>query len=358
MLVALLDELKRRIVAHLALTVVHGGNLQDHGQVTAGGDGDGVGGDLHAQDVHILGLRADAVVGLPGIPVDDVHHQVDLIFQLDGAHAEELGHIQETDATKLHIVLEHGQGPANQAGAGDLLDLHAVVGDEAVAAFEELDGGLALADAAFAHDEHALAVDLHEDAVAADPGRQLGIEVGGDGGDQAACGHLGAQEGDIVLLGHLQAFRGGNAVAGEHQGGELVGKEPVVDGGALGGGHLVQVADLGVAQDLQAHGLEMIIVPRKLKAGTGYIRHGELDVFKIRGGERHLQVEFVDHRGQGNAVSFDQDPRRPFAAFYDIIPVWRGNINPKNFFEKTEKNACFFSHCLLLYSSACDRRTM
>ena len=50
----------------------------------------------------------------------------------------------------------------------DLFDLNGVVGDQAVAALDELDGRLALADAAVAVDEDALAVNFDQNTVARD----------------------------------------------------------------------------------------------------------------------------------------------------------------------------------------------
>ena len=50
----------------------------------------------------------------------------------------------------------------------DLFDLDRVVRDEAVAALDQLDGRLALADAAVAVDEDTLAVNFDQNAVARD----------------------------------------------------------------------------------------------------------------------------------------------------------------------------------------------
>ena len=50
----------------------------------------------------------------------------------------------------------------------DHLDLDGVVGDQPVAALDQLNSRLTLADAAVAHDQNALAVDLDQNAVARD----------------------------------------------------------------------------------------------------------------------------------------------------------------------------------------------
>ena len=93
------------------------------------------------------------------------------------------------------------------------------------------------------------------------------------------------------------------------------------------------------------------------EAGAGYIRHGQLDAFVIGGAKGHLQVKFVYHGGQGNAVGFNHGRFiLSFLSDYYTCPVVE--YQPKKFFEKTEKKTCFFRNYLLLYSSACDRRIM
>ena len=56
--------------------------------------------------------------------------------------------------------------------AGHPADFHRVVGDQAVAALDQLNGRFAFAHAAVSQQEDALAVDLHKHAVAGDAGGQ------------------------------------------------------------------------------------------------------------------------------------------------------------------------------------------
>ena len=63
---------------------------------------------------------------------------------------------------------ELGRGAGERIA--DAADLHRVVRNEPVAALDQLDGRLALADAAVAEDQHALAVHVHQHAVARDHG--------------------------------------------------------------------------------------------------------------------------------------------------------------------------------------------
>ena len=70
MLVDLGGEFLGGVVAHAALAVVHGGHLQDHGQIPARGDGNGVQGQLDPQQLVEVVLQAQAVVDLLIVPGD------------------------------------------------------------------------------------------------------------------------------------------------------------------------------------------------------------------------------------------------------------------------------------------------
>ena len=79
-------------------------------------------------------------------------------------------------------------------------DFHGVVGDEAVAALNELDGGFAFTHAAVAHQQDALAVDLDEHAVAGDAGGQLHVEQGDQVRHHVGGGIPGGEQGNVIAL--------------------------------------------------------------------------------------------------------------------------------------------------------------
>lgn len=110
-------------------------------------------------------------------PFDD---QIDLAAILDRTHTKELCHIDDADAAQLHIVPQHLRRRADQLVRRDHLDLDRVVRDQAVTALDKLDGRLTLADAAVAHDQNALAVNLDKDAVARHTRRKIAFEVGNE----------------------------------------------------------------------------------------------------------------------------------------------------------------------------------
>ena len=103
---------------------------------------------------------------------------------------------------------------------------------------------------------------------------------------------------------HFHAFRQRLHIPGHQQRRAFIGKEPVEDHGPLGGGELLQVAFLHIADDLQTHGLKVVEISRQLQAGTGHVGHGQADGLVIRGGKKHLQMKPLHHIRQGHAVFF------------------------------------------------------
>ena len=143
----LLGELERGVVAHALLAVVDGRDLEDDGKVPSGRDRDGDGWNLHVENFGVLRLNAKAVIRLSIAPGNHVDDEVNVAAVLDRAHAEKLGDVDDADAAQLDIVLEYRRRGADQLMRRDLFDLNGVVGDQAVAALDQLDGRLALADA-------------------------------------------------------------------------------------------------------------------------------------------------------------------------------------------------------------------
>ena len=196
-----------------------------------------------------------------------------------------------------------------------------------MAALEQLHGGLTFADAAVADQENALAVDLHQHAVAGNPGRQRGFQVGDDGGNDGAGGFLGAQDGNIVLLRHLEALGVGRDVPGDEQRREFVGKQPVEDRSPLLGLQFVHIAHFHIAHDLQTHRLIMVKIARQLKAGSCHVLNGDADGVKIRGRVGDFQIKFLYQRFQRHTVCIRHGFHPESKLFSTIIPVRGGNIN-------------------------------
>ena len=92
--------------------------------------------------------------------------------QGDRLEPEDLADVDDPQAADLHEEPAEDRGPADDPAAGSRADLHHVVGDEAVAAGDQLEGALALPDAAVADDQDAQAE--HPQQPAGDDGRRGG----------------------------------------------------------------------------------------------------------------------------------------------------------------------------------------
>ena len=110
---------------------------------------------------------------------------------------------------------------AHDLAAGNLAQLHSIVRNQAVAALDQLNGQLALADTAVAEDEDAFAVHFHQHAVAGDAGSKFQIQHTDEAAHQCAGRLIGAQQGHAVLLGQFLHLREGFqllAAADDHGG--------------------------------------------------------------------------------------------------------------------------------------------
>ena len=135
-----------RVVAVFHLAVFHGGDLHDAGQVSARTNGNNHVRQLHTQYSVGLLTQTQAIVKFAVLPLLQLDHQVDLRVKLHRTHTEELLHINDAHAADLNIVANQLRGSAVKRG-GNAAYLHSVVRHQAVAALEQLNGGLTLADA-------------------------------------------------------------------------------------------------------------------------------------------------------------------------------------------------------------------
>ena len=94
-----LQQLLSTVVAHLLLTVIHGGDLDDDSEVTTGLDGDCHNGDLKSEYLHVLVIHAHTVIDLLRVPQLEVDDDVDLLRDLYRADTEDTASVDDADAT-------------------------------------------------------------------------------------------------------------------------------------------------------------------------------------------------------------------------------------------------------------------
>ena len=307
--------------------MVHGGDLKHDSQVSSGVDGDGDGGDVDAQDVDSLVIQTETVVHLFGIPGLQVDHQVNSLGFLDRAHTEESAHVHDTDAAKLDIITDQLGGGTHQGLGGNPSDLHGVVGDESVSSLDQLNGGLALTDAAVAKDQHTLSVDLHKHAVAGDTGSEVGVQIGNDRRHECAGALLGAKQGDGVLLGKGHHFIKAGQIGGQNQCHGLQTEEALQSFDSLLVGKLGKILMLHASDQLDSVGLKHFRKARNRQSRSVQLGAADLDIFPVLGQGDDLQLKLTDDLTQRNGI-IRLHSNFSFCRNYLIIPCfppkWKG----------------------------------
>ena len=236
-------------------------------------------------------VEAEPVVELFVLPALELNDQVDLRRGLYAAHAKELLNVHHADAAHLEIVTDElGRGAGERIA--DAADLHRVVRNEPVAALDQLDGRLALADAAVAEDQYALAVHVHQHAVARDHGRQLVVEEVDGHARKLDRGVLRAQQGAAVFLRHLHALGEHVELAGDDQRGDLVLEQILKAFAPLGGGKALEEHRLRLADDLEPARVKVVEKADELQPRAVDVRDGQRLRLEIRTGIEHLHLKF------------------------------------------------------------------
>ena len=183
-----------------------------------------------------------------------------------------------------------GQRPSSVSDR-DARDLDDVVGNEAVAAADELEAELALADAGVAGDQDAEAEHVHEDAVPRRHLRQAPGEIAAQLVDEQRGRERRGEERDSARFGDLCEPRvAGHAVGEEHRGGGALQPE-----------------------------LDQALEPRALERGEVRLLVASDDLDAVRVDE----VEVADERGRLGGVGADDCAAALLAAYPGELELLR-----------------------------------
>ena len=152
---------------------------------------------------------------------------------------------------------------------------HRVVGHEPVAAVNEVERALALADAALAGDEHAEPEDVHQHGV---DHRALGervLEQRRQLRDRGRRDDRRLQHRQPRALGLDEQLVGRREAAGDHHAGKVERQREAQRLGAAGRLEALEIADLALAEDQDAARLEVLVKPRERQAGLLDVRAGD-----------------------------------------------------------------------------------
>src|SRR5699024_10450428 len=145
-------------------------------QITAGHNRNYRLGNLYTQNVIEISFQTGAAVILGFVPGFQIHDQVNLLAHLNRADTENACNVNDTDAAQLDKVTDVFRSRTHDGAAGCAAQLHGVIGNQAMATFDQLHSGLTLAYATVTQNQDALAVNFNENTVTGNTGGQLHIQ--------------------------------------------------------------------------------------------------------------------------------------------------------------------------------------
>src|SRR5947208_7621395 len=144
-----------RVHATVAQQVVHGHDLADHGQVLAGVERHRDHREGYVEHPRRLTVDPGAVVLAAGVPLVELHDDLDPLLLPHRPHPEQGADVDEPHAADLHVVLRQLVAAADQEVVAAARDVDDVVRDQAVAALHQVEHAFALADPRLAEEQEA-----------------------------------------------------------------------------------------------------------------------------------------------------------------------------------------------------------
>src|ERR1700749_2113182 len=173
------DEKLRGVVTAQAQEVNAHGRLDERGEVSSGAHGQDEVRDCDFEYVEGARVESQTVYLLRLVPAFEPDAQAYLLRPAHGRDAEQLAYVQNAEAANLHVLAQHVGRRADEVAGARGADDDDVVADEPVAARDEVERALGLADARVAFDQHAEAVQVQKYAVARLARRERVFEVFG-----------------------------------------------------------------------------------------------------------------------------------------------------------------------------------
>jgi hypothetical protein len=190
--------------------------------------------------------------------------------------AKQVADVDYTEAPYLHVMASQFRTGADQVGLAAPPHLHRVVGNQAVAADDQIQRTLALADAAVAGDQHAQTEDIHENAMNDLTYRQQVLEQDVDLCDGGWCGDDGAQQRNVEALTSGEQLRRWIPPARNEHAWNVVGERRRQYVEQRIGVERVEVANLAFAKYQHPPRLQVLV-----KSGEG-----ETGLLDVRAGDR------------------------------------------------------------------------
>ena len=183
---------------------------------------------------------------------------------------------------------------SNQGVIADPAYLHHVIRHQTVSPLNQFQGSLALADAALAHNQHALAEYVNQNAVDTDTGSQLHVKPADDFCHQGRGGLIRHKAGNAIVITEFQKVFIRLLVAAEHQTGNLAGCELIVHPALLLLVHGINICLLYVSDDLNPLPVKMVKETRELQGRTVHVRMGQHNLVRVNLRRGVFKLHFYD----------------------------------------------------------------
>jgi hypothetical protein len=181
-------------VAAIPEQLVTGGDFHENREVASRRDGHPNHRHANAERFVIGHVEAEAIVFTRRIPTLQLDDELDPLRSPRGRDAEQVLHVDQAEAPDLHVMPRQFRAGANQECFGPRAQFHRIVRHEAMAANNQIERALALADPAFTDDQHAQTEDVHDDAMDDGHRRKVDVERGRQSRHHQRCGGPGAHE--------------------------------------------------------------------------------------------------------------------------------------------------------------------
>ena len=132
-------------------------------------------GNLMANGFIEMIVNAEAIVLFAVDPFDELDDEFDLLGIAHRRHTEQIFDVDDAEAANFHVMANHASTRAEH-GIAFRPHMHDVVGDQAMAAHDEIERGFALADATLADHQHTDAEHVDQHAVNLRVRRQLVLQ--------------------------------------------------------------------------------------------------------------------------------------------------------------------------------------
>ena len=184
-------------------------------------------------------------------------------------------HVDETQSADLHVLAGGIRRPAEHERCGAAAQLDGIISHETMAAHDQVERALALADAALSDHQDAEAEDVHQHAVDHGPRRQAAVEDGDQPGHGLRRGRLRRENRHAVPIRGLQQRQGRGESLGDDDAREIVGEDASERFAAGVAAERLEVADLTLAQDQCAAGAQVAVEPGQRQPGFLRLRVGD-----------------------------------------------------------------------------------